>query len=91
MVVSPTTRFGEPTCTFGEVQEIYVVNSAALCLYVEILCTEEYCHHYLAYVAKHTQTYRIHIKQFVSHVPLHLHKICSLQRSVCIIPKFILK
>ena len=49
MVVSPTTSFEEPT--FGEAQEMYVVNSADVYLYVKILCAEEYSHHYSAYGA----------------------------------------
>ena len=90
MVVSPTTRFEEPT--FGDVQEIYIVNSTDVYLYVQILHTEEYNHHYSAYVTKRTQGYHlIHIEQFVSHVPLHTHKICSLPHCLCIIPKFVLK
>ena len=91
MVVSPTTRRIHSPSTFGEVQEIYVVNSIDVYLYVEILHTEGYNHHYSAYVTKRTQEYHlIHVEQFVSHVPLHTHKICSLPHCPCIIPKFVL-
>jgi len=90
MVVSPATTFEEPT--FGKIQEVFVINRKDVYLYVQIMDTEDYSHHFAAYVVRQSSSFKlIPFHQFVSYLPLHTHKISSFSAAVCIVPKFILK
>ena len=91
MVVSPATTFEEPM--LRKIQEVFVINRKDVYLYVQIIDTEEYSHHFAAYVVRQTSSFKlIPFHQFVSYLPLHTtHKISSFSAAVCIVPKFILK
>ena len=90
MVVSPATTFDEPK--FGQIQDVFVINRQDVYMYVQIMDTEEYSNHFAAYVVRHTYSFRlISFDEFVSYLPLHMHKISSFPAAVCVVPKFIPK
>ena len=90
LAIRPGNFFENPV--FAQVQDVYVVDSLHVHLYVKILDTTEYNEHFSAYIVKHTSEYQlVPLHHFTSYLPLHVHKISSFPGSLCVVPKFLIK
>ncbi len=74
---------------FGAVEEVYVVNSIHVYLYVKVFDTLDYSNHFGSYIVRPTESRELFaLEHFLSYLPLHKHKIPSFPTSFCIVPKF---
>ncbi len=74
---------------FGAVEDVYVVNSIHVYLYVKLFDTVDYSDHFGSYIVRPTESRElIALENFLSYLPLHKHKIPSFPTSFFVVPKF---
>ena len=89
MAIKPSESSLEDHPVFGGVEEVYVMNSIRVYLYVKLFDTLYFSNHYVSYIIRTTQTHQlVALEQFLSHLPLHAHKIPSFSNEFCVVPKF---
>ena len=77
--------------TFGQIKEIYVVNSAVY-FYLQVLDTLDYSQHYSAYITKTTLTFHmVELQSVASYLPLSPYSLTAYSSCLCLIPKFIIR
>ena len=89
MAIKPSESMLEDDPVFGGVEEVYVIDSIHVYLYVKLFETLYFNKHYASYIIRTTQTHQlVALEEFLSHLPLHAHKIPSFSNEFCVVPKF---
>jgi len=83
----------EPTIenlpVFNTIEKLYILDGNQVYFYVRLHETKEFNHHYMCYFVVPTNIYKLlPLESFISHLPLHIHKLNIPTVKFCIVVKF---
>lgn len=90
LATKPATGFEEEP-SFGQIKEIYVVESSVY-FYLQALDTLEYSQHYCTYITATTLTFSlVKLQSIASYLPLSPYSLSKFPGRLCLAPKFIFR